>query len=127
MPYFTSENLSALKPIKVEQFWTEQTLLRVTRVIPQHLLKLDVTSRFSPSAFGDEMVLELTAYIQKKDKALDVPLAWWDHFKLTHFPSWLLKRFPAKYRTIDVRTLFPHLPAEITDKAHCYTYLKKEE
>ncbi|AID50536.1 hypothetical protein [Bacillus phage CP-51] len=32
--------------------------------------------------------------------SFDVPATWWQHFKESHFPSWALKKFPVKYKTL---------------------------
>ncbi len=42
-------------------------------------------------------------------KKIKTPLTFFDHFKVTFYPNWLLKRFPAKYKIFDVSAVFPRL------------------
>lgn len=50
-----------------------------------------------------------------------VPATWWDHFKLTYFPEWLIDRFPANKRHvyIDVKVLYPQLKVEVPNSQPC--------
>lgn len=57
----------------------------------------------------NEMVLRLKASIwseklQDETVTLEVKhmsfLTWWDHLKATHFPTWAIKRWPAKFKVI---------------------------
>lgn len=49
------------------------------------------------------LVATMRAYLikgvhQRKNKiALTTYASWWQHFKQTYFPAWLLKRFPVRY------------------------------
>lgn len=51
-------------------------------------------------SFNDEVYYEINAYFLKKQLGNYVVKrheTWWDHFKETYFPVWLLQRFPVKY------------------------------
>ena len=39
---------------------------------------------------------------EEEVKYQKVPLTWWDMFKETHFPSWLLRKYRVKYKWIAV-------------------------
>jgi len=55
---------------------------------------------------------------------IDVPATWVDHFKLRWFPSWLLKRYPVRYRgitqSVNVEMLFTDLAAFGRDRNIVY-------
>ena len=51
-------------------------------------------------------------------ESIAVPLTWWDHFKQTYFPSYLLKRFPIKYKKHEAICLIPTLPLKYFTKDH---------
>ena len=50
-----------------------------------------------------------------------IPKTWWDHFKETHLPLWLLHRYPAKHKTIEVKVTRYRVCPYIIEKAneHC--------
>ena len=78
-------------------------------------LQQDVSGEFLRSmqieqirdVISDRMLMRLRCYIRGREvrqqiaASRDVPVTWWDHFKLEIFPAWLLKRFPAKTRRIE--------------------------
>lgn len=47
--------------------------------------------------------------IHNETTTTEVPLTWWDHFKDAHYPRWLWRRFPPKFRSIPIETKFVHL------------------
>lgn len=50
---------------------------------------------------GKRMVLRLTRKIATENLdtiELEVPANWWEHFKEEHFPLWLERWFPVKYK-----------------------------
>lgn len=75
--------------------------------------------------WGDDMVLQLNAFIPSFQKPITVevtahivrPATWWDFFKETYFPQFLLERFPVVYKdeyatntkTIYAALCFPEL------------------
>ena len=40
---------------------------------------------------------------------LEFPFSWWDAIKLKVFPRWLLMRYPAMVRTVNLMELFPQV------------------
>ena len=55
----------------------------------------------------DDMVLELSAFVLKQDYesrshtvSFNVPKTWWDAFKLWAFPVPMLRRWPARFKTL---------------------------
>lgn len=56
-------------------------------------------------AITDEVTFEISLKIlgqrnlQQYDVWYEFPKNWWQHFKLQHFPDWLLKKFPVKTKT----------------------------
>ena len=50
-----------------------------------------------------ECVLKLGAFLLKSTQkrmgtgSYTVPATWWQHLKESHFPAWLLRRFPVKH------------------------------
>ena len=64
---------------------------------------------FRFSDFGQQLVFELERSVwseklqnetAKVTASVNVPETPWQHFKEVHFPKWLLKRFPVKYKTV---------------------------
>lgn len=53
------------------------------------------------------------------------PADWWQHFKKRWFPFWALKKFPVKYKTIDIFRLYPM--ATLQDKNAIFKYKTREE
>lgn len=45
----------------------------------------------------------------------DYPASWWQHFKQTYFPKWLLERFPVRNfrKTVSVETLYPFIKTRL--------------
>ena len=56
------------------------------------------------SSIVNEAVFEVTmkilgqSNIQKYDVGYEFPKNWWEHFKMQHFPKWLERMFPVKYK-----------------------------
>lgn len=61
------------------------------------------------------------------NREIAVPLTWWQHFKLTFFPSWILTHFPIKYKVydIDVKCLYPNF-RPIHNLNHKYVYVTEK-
>ncbi len=44
------------------------------------------------------------------------PSTWWQFFKETYFPKWLLEKFPVNYTFINAYQLFPDLPFPVDSR-----------
>lgn len=55
-------------------------------------------------------------------ETLSFPATWFDHFKQDCFPSWLLRKFPAKFKTknIEIRECYPALKLPNAEKKYYY-------
>lgn len=67
--------------------------------------------------FGERMV-DFVAYIcgeRQEPYKYETYASWWDHFKASVFPSWLLKKFPPKRQchVVDVAILYPYLKTSL--------------
>jgi len=67
---------------------------------------------------GRRLVRTLRAQIvaeQQKPYQYETPRTWWDSFKQTYFPGWLLRWFPAQMTTnwVSVETVYPFLKTKI--------------
>lgn len=86
-----------------------------------------IRKRFNVSKFeifkhedelGRHMIYEFTACFAGKHQdpwIFKEPSSWWQHFKKSHFPNWLKKRFPVKEKEtkLDVTLLYPHLKTNL--------------
>lgn len=62
------------------------------------------------------MVVNIRAEIygkQLRHEEIKYPLTWWDALKERWYPKWLLRKYPAKYKTIvlDIKELYPEISA----------------
>lgn len=71
---------------------------------------------------ADALMLHLRAKIfvtglEESRRFEQVPVTWWDAAKQRFFPSWLLRRFPAKTREIatEIVVLRPYAPTAALD------------
>lgn len=83
-------------------------------------------------AISRKAVLRLAAtiYAEKHDSVEKVyfskPKTWWDAFKEEFFPAWLLKRYPARYETIEKQVnvrqtaYYPKLPLALEPGPVCF-------
>lgn len=46
----------------------------------------------------------------RKERMLQVPANWWQHFKQRFFPRWALKRWPVLYEHYDAAVILPKVP-----------------
>ena len=53
----------------------------------------EIAIRITREFFGDKVEKEISL-------DFEYPATWWQHFKRSHFPKWLLKKFPVKKKTI---------------------------
>lgn len=60
------------------------------------------------------------------NREIRIPLTWWQHFKLTVFPTWVLAYFPVKYKVydIDVKCLYPNFQS--VESSYKYAYKIEE-
>lgn len=67
----------------------------------------------------------------KSSRVVDVqqvPYTWWDHFKRVYAPAWFLRRWPVRYRSIDlvthetvttvIRKICPHIHVPDNGREH---------
>lgn len=52
------------------------------------------------------------------EETVNVPVSWWDAFKEEHFPKFLKKRFPVKWRTINVVVKHYHVCPHLNYKTN---------
>ena len=81
--------------------------ITISEVLDDYVLVkcgLEFESVIEPMLRG--MIYRIKTYVlaeeidnRKKDVKFTytIPASWWHHFKKSHFPKWLLKRFPVKY------------------------------
>lgn len=106
----------------VQRFNAEVFPMMIRTALAKHSLShLHVDAEAMLATVADNMVLQLVAYIAGSKRDLvetqeNVPLTWWDGFKLAFFSQRLLKRYPAKTRTIVTKSQVihccPHVPTE---------------
>lgn len=85
---------------------------------PDVLRSVDVSefADFTANRLGMWIVAEMAAGKQSEseDDGENVPILWWDAFKLRFFPAWWLRRWPAQERWIATRVrrfhVCPHVP-----------------
>jgi len=87
-------------------------------------MKLDLKG-----AVSEMLVMQLIAKIYTEDvetipeiARISYPANWWEHFRQTYLPAWILSRWPIKQRTIVRRAdvtkfaAYPKLPAAMNGK-----------
>lgn len=118
--HFTSE------PFQVEM---KRVLLEKLRIeyrgeIPAHVFQ-NAEVDCALEAYSDSVRLHLRTYLTANkwterwgcDEYMKIPLTWFDMLRHEHFPKFLVKKFPIKYREIMVRGgestnywIFPEVP-----------------
>lgn len=102
--------------LKKLHFYTEQRI----SLDFLHTLKFDGIISDISDSLALAAVKEFISFIEKDDIAslkISYPKNWWQHFKQTFFPKWLLKKYPVKYETVtktwtyDVEWIFPFSPS----------------
>lgn len=99
---------------------------------------LDVSVVIDADSTVEEIVLRARGLMlaeQYKHIEIKYPDGWKQAFKERWYPSWLLKRYPVKYKEciIDVKALYPGYKATIPDQEahlhiyHYYRYRYKEK
>ncbi len=87
-----------------------------SHVSPEVLSQMVFDQKYDPIA--DKVIMELGMYlfsnkIHTETTKEEVPMTWWDGFKDAHFPGFLSRRFPSRFRHIfkEVKTIHvcPHL------------------
>jgi len=84
--------------------------LSIQNIIPDEMsfVKNHITIDIEKLIIGEvrSSLLKLKTYLLKRaHKQIGVgsyrfPATWWEHLKKTHFPAWLLARFPVKYALV---------------------------
>ena len=123
----TNEDFAVAKQIILQKYaiWKEAQvalpamLTKNARVSIEMLASFDMVSRIA----ADIQAWAL-AEVHEAKKATEWRYrSWWDHFKATHFPAWLLKRYPAEkdtwtvFEPITVRVC-PHISLPENDRSH---------
>ncbi len=90
---------SALKTVKT-QLRSMMGILSVDDAILE--TQRDVYSRKTMLVLTTKFVEEVLDPQDSGEARLivHVPTSWWQHFKVSVFPQWALKRFPVKYHTV---------------------------
>ena len=85
---------------------------------------------------SDEMVANISTFVwgntvHKVTETYNHPATWWQGFKGTFFPQWLLRRYPVRMTDIFITTEFthvcPHLKLAAKDPAHIQYLMPTEE
>jgi hypothetical protein len=103
--YFTKESIESFAQLEILNDMFQRTVIQMSTEILSEFIDPDI----------EEIVIER---IVVED--------WFQHFKLSVFPRWLLKRFPVKTKTIkntykvSVKGLYP----TIAVTPPCFPYLK---
>jgi len=66
--------------------------------------------------FGNQLVMALSArvFCENVDQ-FRMPIDWWQAFKERWFPKIILKKWPVKYKRIDVKAYYPRLQVPYKD------------
>lgn len=97
------------------------------------LIPKAVVDNMTVSAEFKELInswaIKIDAYVwsegiesESYDVTLHAPKTWWDHFKITHFPNWLQRKFPpvvvGQTRRINIKraAIFPKLGLMLGEK-----------
>ncbi len=112
-------------------FLVNSKLIPVSEVVgrkPVHLVA-------ALDAAKDELVVSLTSYIYGLlDDRIKIyeeyPEDWWQAFKERWFPAWILRRYPVKYRVIDIdrkiyKAVCPHVNKP--DNGSHFTWLASKD
>lgn len=111
MNQLEANRLAKVTKIDVENRLFRQNLRIPVDVVMQYptAVSREIAASISFFLLSRKVRTETVGYIEHYD-------TWWDHFKGTWFPVWLLERFPAKTRseaiTINHYHICPHLEAE---------------
>ena len=57
---------------------------------------------------------------QLKNRVFKYPLDWWEAVKERFAPAWFLKKYPVKYKTIDIdaKLLYPNLQIQVPNEQY---------
>ena len=61
-----------------------------------------------------------------ENQKVEVPIDWWEHFKLRWFPVWLLKRFPVKFKIIMIEAMALYPKIGMPSEEYLIKYMKEE-
>ena len=100
--------------IDAEKRTLEMLKVGVYRAVNRELLDdAQFVGRTADTSFmadyvGNTMAVQLRAYVLAEKVhddfrvlKFDSPASWWQHFKLTYFPRWLLRRRPVRFTTTE--------------------------
>lgn len=80
------------------------------------------------------LLLSMRRFIYREDvftKTVSYPATWWQHFKESYFPDWLLRWFPVRYAHRDLRAhcTYPELmlKASLPKELKVYKTVVSEE
>lgn len=93
----------------------EHRLDLMKQSIGRYISKTELSHMYDAEVYLDyvaeDMVVTLATRIPYKDiKEIRHPEDWWQHVKERWFPSFLLKRFPVKYKKYVATVFYPDLP-----------------
>ena len=84
----------------------EQFKVGIQQIIPWSTLRESITLYSEQDIVLRGMVLSIQAYVLAEEvdcRHRDVsfvfkfPSTWWQHFKQSYYPEWLLRKFPVRY------------------------------
>jgi len=93
----------------------ERVLLTCRKVLDEYNLGGDVSIETCENACGEALVMQLVAHFAgiPKDRLkvyAQWPDGWWQAVRERWWPAWVLRRWPVKYKTIDIdRTVTWHV------------------
>lgn len=103
----------------------------ISRAVPEHeLYGFEARSYFDN--LSAKLILDLQRHVlteKKESKTFEVPLTWWDGFKIAHFPKWLRKRYPAKVKRIEctLEILYPDLKVSLPEETSVIFFKVQEK
>jgi hypothetical protein len=94
--------------------------------IAKELLHPDnVTVEYLEDYFREHVTVAIKAQIWSEEAGTyKHPVSWFEMFKQQHFPWWLLKRYPVRYKTVKFTCLYPNWSPAI--KAQRFNVIVRE-
>lgn len=97
----------------LERIILEKQRITIPGKVPEWLLKDSELESWMDNLAG-QLLFNLNVFMAKTEKVEEhttervidtvvVPLTWWDHLRLSHAPAWVLKRWPAKTCTLEIK------------------------
>jgi hypothetical protein len=138
-PQMENEQLEYLPKEELQQLVAEVREFAIEANIPDTISEF--FDRVELQAYRDNalksLVVRLKTYLltgREEHGQFIIPIynTWWDHFKSTYFPTWLLDRFPADmqskvYKFTHILHVCPHLPCDPEVKHVAWMLMSPEQ